>query len=217
MKTCPKCNIEHIKPGTYCSRTCANSRTWSEEINAKRSAKMAGKPSTRVIADMDKWRTNRKLSALAKYNATPFDELGSENRRRRVFEEQNHCCNKCKTEYWQGVKIPLELEHKDGNNQNNVRENLEGLCPNCHSITDTWRGRNKPTRNGINKVSDSELLESLQTTDSIRQALLKVGLSAKGNNYDRAKKLLNPDHIKTHLQPIGSEKSVGSVFQYGTR
>ena len=30
-KTCPKCGALHSKPGTYCSRACANSRQWTEE------------------------------------------------------------------------------------------------------------------------------------------------------------------------------------------
>lgn len=29
MKTCPKCGTEHDKTGTFCSRTCANSRQWT--------------------------------------------------------------------------------------------------------------------------------------------------------------------------------------------
>lgn len=37
MKNCPKCNQPHEKPGTYCSRKCANSRTWSEEDKKKKS------------------------------------------------------------------------------------------------------------------------------------------------------------------------------------
>lgn len=31
MKTCPKCGTEHKKPGTFCSRACANSREWTEK------------------------------------------------------------------------------------------------------------------------------------------------------------------------------------------
>lgn len=31
MKNCPKCGTEHKKPGTFCSRACANSRQWTEE------------------------------------------------------------------------------------------------------------------------------------------------------------------------------------------
>jgi len=36
MKDCPKCGVQHNKNGTYCSRQCANSRTWTEDINKKR-------------------------------------------------------------------------------------------------------------------------------------------------------------------------------------
>lgn len=31
MKTCPKCGTGHTKPGTFCSRACANSRQWNDE------------------------------------------------------------------------------------------------------------------------------------------------------------------------------------------
>jgi len=37
MKICPKCGKEHDKNGTFCSRTCANSRTWTEEDKKKKS------------------------------------------------------------------------------------------------------------------------------------------------------------------------------------
>ena len=38
IKICPKCGIEHEKEGKFCSRKCANSRTWTEEDNIKKSA-----------------------------------------------------------------------------------------------------------------------------------------------------------------------------------
>jgi predicted HNH restriction endonuclease len=37
----------------------------------------------------------------------------------------------------------LEIEHIDGNFENNAEENLELLCPNCHSLTSTYKGANK--------------------------------------------------------------------------
>lgn len=40
-------------------------------------------------------------------------------------------------------KVPIELEHKDGNSENNNLENLELLCPNCHSLTPTYKALNK--------------------------------------------------------------------------
>lgn len=190
MKLCPKCGSSHDKLGKFCCRSCANSRVFTDEAKRKKSDALKGKKQTRVIQDLDKWRENIKQSWENKYLATAFDELSGDNKRRRVFEEQNFCCAKCGISEWLGKPIVLELEHKDGNNQNNSRDNLEGLCPNCHSQTDTWRGRNKPAKNGNIVISDEDLLNHLQESASIRQGLLKAGLAAKGNNYVRAKKLL---------------------------
>jgi len=52
-------------------------------------------------------------------------------------------CENCGLDTWLGDKIPLQLHHKDGNHSNNKLENLQLLCPNCHSLTDTYAGRNK--------------------------------------------------------------------------
>jgi hypothetical protein len=190
MKQCPKCKAEHNNSGTFCSRSCANSRVFSDESKFKKSIALKGRKPTGVIADKEAWARKIKETALQKYLAKSFDELGMENKRRRVFEEQKYCCNKCGISEWFTKPISLELEHKDGNNLNNTRENLEGLCPNCHSITDTWRGRNKPAKNGINQISDESLLQCLKESKNIRQGLLKAGIAAKGKNYERAKKLL---------------------------
>lgn len=44
---------------------------------------------------------------------------------------------------WLGEPLPLEVDHIDGDWRNNSAENLRFLCPNCHSTTDTYRGRGK--------------------------------------------------------------------------
>jgi 5-methylcytosine-specific restriction endonuclease McrA len=120
-----------------------------------------------------------------------FDNLSYDTKRRRIIIEQDNKCNHCGASEWYGHVLTLEVDHINGINDDNRRENLEAICPNCHSVTDTWRGRNKPRTNGEKKVSDDELIEALGKHSNIRQALLSVGLAAKGNNYDRAKKLLS--------------------------
>lgn len=62
----------------------------------------------------------------------------------RLFEEgyKEKRCEKCGQTSWLNELIPLELHHVDGNNKNNLIENLQILCPNCHALTDTYRGKN---------------------------------------------------------------------------
>jgi 5-methylcytosine-specific restriction endonuclease McrA len=59
-------------------------------------------------------------------------------------------------ENWQGKHLTLELHHIDGNHYNNSLENLQILCPNCHSQTDSYRKRvrirkKKPEYKAIDK------------------------------------------------------------------
>lgn len=54
-------------------------------------------------------------------------------------------CNSCGLkDSWLGKPITIELHHRNGNRLDNRVENLEFLCPNCHSQTGTHRGRNIP-------------------------------------------------------------------------
>lgn len=43
-------------------------------------------------------------------------------------------------------KRPLEIHHKDGNSRNNRPENLQVLCPNCHSLTPNYKASNRSKR-----------------------------------------------------------------------
>lgn len=73
----------------------------------------------------------------------PFEELKT-NRSLREFliREQGHICSWCKNTEWLGKPIPLELDHIDGVRDNSDRSNLRLLCPNCHSQTPTYKGKN---------------------------------------------------------------------------
>lgn len=51
-------------------------------------------------------------------------------------------CNECHVSDWNGKPLQLQIDHVDGNNKNNVVENLRYLCPNCHTQTETWGVRN---------------------------------------------------------------------------
>ena len=51
-------------------------------------------------------------------------------------------CEKCGRTHWEGEQISLQLHHINGDNTDNRLENLQILCPNCHSQTDNYCGAN---------------------------------------------------------------------------
>lgn len=65
--------------------------------------------------------------------------------RKYILEKFKNMCSKCG---WKEVnlttqKIPVQIEHIDGNYSNNKEENLTVLCPNCHSLTSTFGNLNR--------------------------------------------------------------------------
>lgn len=115
---------------------------------------------------------------------TPFELQSFQRKRLTVIREQSNQCLICGISEWQGKPLKLELDHIDGNCLNNRRENLRALCPNCHSQTETYCGKNVK-RKRI-KIPDEIMLQAVKKSPSIRQALLKLGLTPKGENYKRA-------------------------------
>lgn len=69
--------------------------------------------------------------------------MKSHKLKQRLIQEQilPRRCYKCMLEKWLGNEIPLELHHIDGDHENNFLLNLQLLCPNCHTLTDNYRGK----------------------------------------------------------------------------
>ena len=132
-----------------------------------------------------------------KFNYDRFkygNSVKSANAIEAIVALRGHRCEKCNQELWLNEPIPLEVHHLDGDKLNNTLDNLQLLCPNCHALTDNYRGKNI-NRNVKSNVSEEEFVEALRSTPNIRQALLKLGLTAKGGNYTRAYDLINKYHI----------------------
>ncbi len=52
-------------------------------------------------------------------------------------------CEDCGLIEWRGQAIPLELHHANGVNNDHRLSNLQLLCPNCHALTENYRGKNQ--------------------------------------------------------------------------
>lgn len=98
------------------------------------------------------WNKKDSASYRPVVRARPIEEYlvegcryQSHKLRQRLIKENYflHKCYGCENTEWQGQSIPLELEHINGVNTDNRIENLTLLCPNCHALTSTYRGKNK--------------------------------------------------------------------------
>jgi len=68
---------------------------------------------------------------------------GKSRIKRYLKETFGNKCSVCGIETWNNKEIVFDLEHKDGNSENNSVENLCLICPNCHSQTVTYKAKNK--------------------------------------------------------------------------
>lgn len=109
-------------------------------------------------------------------------------------QEREWKCECCGLTEWQGKRLPLEVHHINGDRTDQRRENLQILCPNCHSLTENWRARSKG-KSKDKQVSDEELIETIKCSKNIYRTLKKLNLSG-GANYFRVQKLLAKEYLK---------------------
>lgn len=114
---CKNCLKEISNGRKYCSNKCQKEFEYEEYIK--------------------KWKNGEVTGMRGDYQI-------SMNIKKYIFKKYNYKCAKCG---WGMINkytntLPLEIEHIDGNYRNNTENNLILLCPNCHSLTSTYKGAN---------------------------------------------------------------------------
>jgi hypothetical protein len=91
--------------------------------------------------------THRRARATEKWLNTGIANISSDPKhyiRVYIAKEQKNCCSICKlSAIWQEKELRFILDHIDGNSENNYRDNLRLVCPNCDSQLDTYKSKNK--------------------------------------------------------------------------
>jgi hypothetical protein len=100
----------------------------------------------------------RRGDVVARPQATPIQRLlivkpkahGRWNLKRRLIADglKEPRCERCGIEDWLGEPLTLALHHRNGDTCDDRLENLSLLCPNCHSQTENFAGRNRRGRDG---------------------------------------------------------------------
>jgi len=82
------------------------------------------------------WSKDSHLKPVTKYRK-------KESVTKYIMRIRGKQCENCKRKTWCGKPIPLETHHIDGNPLNNIEENLQILCNNCHALTENYRNRKR--------------------------------------------------------------------------
>ena len=87
---------------------------------------------------IERWKAGKETGLKGEYQLSNYV-------RKYIFRKYDNKCSNCG---WGEINpysqtLPLEVEHIDGNHLNNKEDNLTLLCPNCHSLTATYKGANK--------------------------------------------------------------------------
>jgi hypothetical protein len=117
-KTCPCCGKISRRRANFCSQTCVAKVKRDKKIEDWLNGNHEGM---------------RGKTQTAKWIRDYMIEVSGEKCMSCGWSERNPHTG----------KVPIELSHKDGNFMNNKIENLEIICPNCHSLTDSYKGANK--------------------------------------------------------------------------
>lgn len=133
--------------------------------------------------------TDQRIKANVKYDPDTMWSIGGKGPHKiLLIQERGYKCEKCGIDEWQGDPITLEMDHINGESNDNRKENLRLLCPNCHSQTPTFRRRKtkgESTLPGNRIHTDLEIIRAVKLSKTMNDALKYLGLKWGSNKSVR--------------------------------
>ena len=124
------------------------------------------------------------------------------------LEDIDYKCASCGIEpFWNGLPLTLQLDHVDGDNKNNLQDNLRWLCPNCHSQTKTFAGKNSKCLKNVKKYFCVDCGKEIS-----KNAKRCTGCSIKYRAVVESKKPLKEDLVALLNIHNGNFSKVAQIF-----
>jgi len=142
---CVNCNSELKTGKKFCSQSC--SASYNNKLRDKKIKKTClncGKETKNIKYCCYDCGSEHQIKKSFNKIENGDLSLGYRQYKRYLINKHGEKCMECswaQTNTHTG-KIPIELEHVDGNSNNNHLNNLKLLCPNCHSLTSTYKALN---------------------------------------------------------------------------
>lgn len=117
------------------------------EVLRKIGIVVAGGNYRNIKRNIDRLELNTSHFLGQGWNKDTYHNIGElscpQSIKRTLIKLRGSLCESCRLTRWLDQPIKLELHHIDGNRSNNLQDNLQLLCPNCHAYTDNYRGKNR--------------------------------------------------------------------------
>jgi hypothetical protein len=139
--------VKNNKYKKFCSLSCANSHKKVNKgqtyncIHCHKECNLSSNQQNKFCSNKCQGEYIFLNETLKRYER---GEVSERKVLRKILTYYNgYSCNECKIINWNNKSITLQVDHIDGNASNNILTNIRLLCPNCHTQTDTFSGRNK--------------------------------------------------------------------------